>query len=179
MCWTRPNGLSDTRRSCCSTPQVRLGDPHAAEEAVQETYLAGLRNRHQFRGRGVERAWLLGILKRKIIDFARRRTRAVARAASPTDSLADGSSIDRSGQPARCNCSDDPSTSSQREEFWQAVDSRLHELPQRQADVFRLREIEGKSTVEICHQLGITAANCWVILHRARSNLAGHLTQFA
>ena len=44
----------------------------------------------------------------------------------------------------------------------------LSGLPQRTADVFVYREIDGLSTDEICKLLGITSANCWVILYRAR-----------
>ena len=53
----------------------RLRNPELAEEVVQETFLAALRARDQFSGRGSEGAWLLGILKRKIIDLVRRRSR--------------------------------------------------------------------------------------------------------
>ncbi len=49
----------------------RLRNSEAAEVAVQETFVAGLRAAEQFAGKGSERAWLLGILKRKVIDFVR------------------------------------------------------------------------------------------------------------
>ena len=41
-------------------------------------------------------------------------------------------------------------------------------MPQRTADVFVQREIDGLSTAEICNLFGITEKNCWVILYRAR-----------
>ena len=44
----------------------------------------------------------------------------------------------------------------------------LSDLPQRSADAFTYREIDGLSTEEICAQLDITANNCWVLLYRAR-----------
>ena len=53
----------------------RLRDPNAAEEVVQETFVAGVRYAEQFSGRGSERGWLLGILKRKIIDYVRLRAK--------------------------------------------------------------------------------------------------------
>ena len=53
----------------------RLRDANAAEEAVQETFLAGVRYVEQFAGRGSERGWLLGILKRKIVDYVRARSK--------------------------------------------------------------------------------------------------------
>ena len=36
------------------------------------------------------------------------------------------------------------------------------------ARVFAMREVLELSTDEICKELGITATNCWVMLHRAR-----------
>ena len=53
----------------------RLRETNAAEEAVQETFLAGVRYAEQFAGRGSERGWLVGILKRKIIDYIRARSK--------------------------------------------------------------------------------------------------------
>jgi len=44
----------------------------------------------------------------------------------------------------------------------------LSGLPQRTADAFVHREIDGLSTDEICKLLGITENNFWVILYRAR-----------
>jgi RNA polymerase sigma-70 factor (ECF subfamily) len=44
----------------------------------------------------------------------------------------------------------------------------LSGLPQRTADAFVFREVDGLSTEEICKLLGITEANCWVLLYRAR-----------
>jgi RNA polymerase sigma-70 factor (ECF subfamily) len=64
-----------------------------------------------------------------------------------------------------------PEASLEREEFWQAFRGCLRGLPQRQADVFTLREIDEMAGDEICKELGITASNLWVLLHRARLQL--------
>ena len=53
----------------------RLRDPNAAEEVVQETFLAGVRYSEQFAGKSSELGWLTGILKRKIIDYVRVRNK--------------------------------------------------------------------------------------------------------
>jgi RNA polymerase sigma-70 factor (ECF subfamily) len=41
-------------------------------------------------------------------------------------------------------------------------------MPERAARVFVMREVMELSTEEICKAVGITATNCWVMLHRAR-----------
>ena len=53
----------------------RLRDTSAAEDAVQETFLAALKAYEKFEGRGSERTWLVGILKHKVTDHFRRMTR--------------------------------------------------------------------------------------------------------
>ena len=67
----------------------RLRDSTAAEEVVQETLLSGIRYQHQFAGRGSERAWLLGILKRKIVDYVRARAKHYQRHEDETDPTVD------------------------------------------------------------------------------------------
>jgi RNA polymerase sigma-70 factor (ECF subfamily) len=59
----------------------RLRRSHDAEEAVQETLLAALTRRSEFQGRSHPRTWLMGILKRKVVD----RMRAAAREARETE----------------------------------------------------------------------------------------------
>ena len=44
-------------------------------------------------------------------------------------------------------------------------------MPVKTARVFVMREVMELSTEEICKELGITATNCWVMLHRARLSL--------
>ena len=152
---------------------ARLRDADSAEEVVQETFLAALRARDQYAGRGEEGAWLLGICKRKIVDLVRRRNWLDAPSGSESsDDISEGF-FDPKG-----NWRFDPrfmkgrpEAALEREEFWQAVRGCLKGLPRRQADVFTLREIEETASDEICKELGITASNLWVLLHRARLQL--------
>src|SRR5277367_5559751 len=54
---------------------ARLRDPNKAEDAVQETFLAAIKGGKSFRGRSAEKYWLVGVLKNKIYDDFRRRSR--------------------------------------------------------------------------------------------------------
>ncbi len=151
----------------------RLRDAEAAEEVVQQTFLAGLEHVSQFSGQGSERGWLLGILKRKIIDLIRARRRVVVL----TEEAA-GDSIDplfdRKGNwkaDVRSTLLQ-PLDSLEREEFWSILQRCLRGLPANQADAFTLREIDDLKTAEICKELLITPSNLWVLLHRARLRLA-------
>jgi RNA polymerase sigma-70 factor (TIGR02943 family) len=152
----------------------RLREPNAAEEVVQETFVAGLRAASQYAGKGAERAWLLGILKRKIIDHVRLRNRNAGLPLSESeeswgDSLFDGSGHWKADPRFLAA---EPGDRLEREEFWSAFRDCLAKLPQRQADVFVLRELDDAESAEICKELEISASNLWVLLHRARLQLA-------
>ena len=151
----------------------RLRNPDAAEEVVQETFVAGLRALDQYAGRGAEGAWLLGICKRKIVDFIRRRNRPDAASGDESGTDPSAGFFDTKGNwrfDPRVT-KGRPEASLEREEFWQALRGCLKNLSQRQADVFTLREIDEMASDEICKELGITASNLWVLLHRARLQL--------
>ncbi|MFO7906153.1 MAG: sigma-70 family RNA polymerase sigma factor [Planctomycetota bacterium] len=151
----------------------RLRNPDAAEEVVQETFVAALHSRDQYSGRGSEGAWLLGICRRKVVDCVRRRSRPDA--ATRGDSGPDPAEVlfDQRGhwQSDPRILGRRPEETLERDEFWQAFRHCLQGLSQRQADAFALRELEGLSTDEICKELDISPSNLWVLLHRARLGL--------
>ena len=59
----------------------------------------------------------------------------------------------------------------QSQQFWTVFETCLEVLPAKTARVFMMREFMGFESDEICVQLGISASNCHVILHRARLKL--------
>ena len=152
----------------------RLRDSTAAEEVVQETFLAGVRYADQFAGRGNEQAWLLGILKRKIIDFVRTRTKHAA--SSPyedetelTAQLFDAAGNWKAGALGRAPA---PGQEIEMSELWGIVEECLKKLPEGLSGVFVLSVVEEMESADICKQLGISSANFWVRMHRARLGLA-------
>lgn len=151
----------------------RLRDAEASEEVVQETFVAGLKHVDQFTGSGSERAWLLGILKRKIVDLVRQRSRTSSLnetdSSDPSEALFDRNGSWRQEIRSTVRHSLD---SLEREEFWKILRGCLATIPPRQADVFALREMDERSTEEICKELEISASNLWVLLHRARLQLS-------
>jgi RNA polymerase sigma-70 factor (TIGR02943 family) len=151
----------------------RLRDTNAAEEVVQETFLAGIRFQDRYNGRGSERAWLLGILKRKLVDYVRMRARFDRDGVShngndPTSQLFDAQGNWRNGT-FRFEL---PDKSVESKELWEVVRGCLSHLPVGQADVFVLSVMENMDADQICRELDITPSNLWVRLHRARLALA-------
>ncbi len=153
--------------------QSRLRDPNGAEEVVQETFVAGVRYQDQFQGAGTERGWLLGILKRKIVDYVRARARHAPNKRSLDDVDPTSELFDENGRWKKGVLPDlSPDREMSARELWQIVRDCLEHLPKSQSDVFILSVMEEVETSEICRQLGITPANLWVRLHRARLGLA-------
>jgi len=161
----------------------RLRDQHAAEDAVQETLLAALHARDQYRGQGSERTWLIGILKNKIIDHFRRISRSREIAPANYDEQEEYDPFERAGQRtghwradfAPTNWQLDASTVLESKEFWVTFDRCLSQLPQKTAMAFTLREIDGLSSEEVCEVLNVSQNNLWVMLHRARLKLRSSL----
>ncbi len=54
----------------------RVKDPSVAEDLVQETFLAALRSRENFKGQSSVRTGLIAILKHKIVEHIRKKIRA-------------------------------------------------------------------------------------------------------
>lgn len=152
----------------------RLRDANAAEEVVQETFLAGVRYSEQFAGTGSERGWLTGILKRKIIDFVRARNKHGK--AEPYEDEHDPSAqlFDAMGnwKPGAIKWSPGPGEQVQLEELRSVVASCLKTIPKSQADVFVLSVMEEMDSDQICKELNISPQNMWVRMHRARLGLA-------
>ncbi len=153
----------------------KVKDPSIAEDLVQETFLAALKARQNFQGRSTVRTWLIGILKHKIVDHIRRKIRE--QTSDKVESLIDATANDsgdarfngRGGwknPPAKWAAN--PTNLYEQKEFIDILYHCLGELPERQAKVFMMREIDESSTDEICKALGISATNSWVILYRAR-----------
>ena len=155
---------------------LRLRNVELAEDIVQETFAAALRAKDSFAGRSTERTWLIGILKRKVIDHFRRRWREV-----PATELAAGeqedqliqSLFDEKGhwQKNRPQTWSNPARALQEKEFYEVLKGCLDRLPGRLADAFTLREIENLDTPEICQILQVTPTNLWAMMHRARLRL--------
>ncbi|HYE72150.1 MAG TPA: sigma-70 family RNA polymerase sigma factor [Blastocatellia bacterium] len=160
---------------------LRLRDRSAAEEVVQETFLAALNSYEKFSGHSSERTWLIGILKHKITDHFRRTSRFMPLVQDERDEISSandrvffttGEWVDHwHNETGPCDWNATPETALVQTEFRQRLRSCLSALPERLAAAFALREIEGLSSEEVCKVLEITSTNLWVMLHRARAQL--------
>lgn len=152
---------------------LRLRDRPAAEDMVQETFLAGLKDRGTFSGDSSEATWLVGILKHKIADHYRRQARESPLEEGDLRDHPDTGHFDGVGHwtTGPVEWGGNPADLYRQGEFLDRFMKCLSELSPNHANAFTLREIEGLGTAEICKVLGVSETNLWVILHRARALL--------
>jgi RNA polymerase sigma-70 factor (ECF subfamily) len=155
--------------------RLQLRNETWAEDTVSETLLAALAKPQAFEGRSQLKTWLVGILKHKILDSLRVRQREVVLdTGSEDDSFdplehmafkADGHFAQR---PADWG---NPEQDLSSRQFMAVLDACTEKLPPMQARLFLMREWLELSSDEICKELGLTATNLYVQLHRARLRL--------
>src|SRR5215472_1703311 len=157
---------------------IRVRDRSVAEDLVQETFLAAIKARESFGGRSSERAWLFGILRNKLVDYYRRQGREIPMAdlevPFPEEQGAFGSSgLGKDGwvHSSAPKAWETPEEVLVDKEFQEVLKRCLSRLPEKVAQAFLLREIDGVSSEEICKDLGVSPNNLWVMLHRARMGL--------
>jgi RNA polymerase sigma-70 factor, ECF subfamily len=160
--------------------RLQLRNADAAEDLVQEAIEAALRQGTKFGGRSTLKTWVFAILRNRIVDHLRAARRSV-----PMSSLVDEgedwlqrleSLFDEKGgwrDGSRPAAWPSPEQSMQTRQFWRVFEACLDHLRPNTGRVFMMREFLGFECDEICSQLGISAGNCHVILHRARLKLRG------
>lgn len=146
----------------------RLNDTQAAEDVVQETFLAAIKSSVNFRGDSLESTWLSSILRKKTVDVIRKRERR--RKAQP---ISEGTEVndfseDQCLEVIGASFPTSPSKAMSDAEFMDLIQTCLAGLPKNQADVFVLRELEQLEPEAICELLDISRKNLWVRLYRAR-----------
>ena len=138
---------------------MRLGEPRAAEDAVQETFLRAYRAMPRFEGEFHLRAWLHRILTNVCFDEGDRRRREI-RAFDRAAGLAE---LD--GPPAD-EVLDIDRAYAQRE-----VATALASLPVAYREALELRYVEQLSFREVAEFTGVSEENARARVHRGRAAL--------
>ena len=153
-------------------------DREAAEDVVQETWLAVLRGLGGFEGRSSLKTWVFGIA----INLARTRRRKDSRILPFANLFARGDSRRPTVDPSRFGAdgmwSKGPQSWSQLPEgrvlgaeTMDRVKEAISGLPAAQREVIVMRDVAGMDAAEVAELVGISAENQRVRLHRARAAL--------
>ncbi|MCB0456706.1 MAG: sigma-70 family RNA polymerase sigma factor [Flavobacteriaceae bacterium] len=151
---------------------VRVNDHEVAQDIISETFLAGLKSKDNFKGEATERTWLIAILKRKIIDYYRKINSSKGKAEmriSYNDSNNEGDWLEEKIQDDSAMNAEE---SMENEELGLAILQCLDSINEKQAEIFKLKTLDGVDTETICNEYNITPSNLWVIIHRARKAMA-------
>jgi RNA polymerase sigma-70 factor (ECF subfamily) len=169
--------IAELRAQMLRFANTQLGDASQAEDAVQEALAGALRNSERFRGEAALKTWVFAILRRKIIDVIRRRSREPALGTAATN---DGENEDFSAlfdqsehwhADSKPQAWRDPDGACEDDGFWLVFQMCLDEMPEKQARIFMMREFLELETKEIIAADDITESNLNVVLYRARMRL--------
>ncbi|MBA4110001.1 MAG: RNA polymerase subunit sigma [Leptothrix sp. (in: Bacteria)] len=174
--------LSLLRQQMVKFAHLHLGDAHLAEDAVQEALAGALVGAERFAGRAALKTWVFAILKNKVADVLRHKQRMVDASSLCKENEEDATNelFDQRGHwlaDSRPTAWDDPQACLAQQQFWLVFEACLEGVPAQHSRVFMMREFMGFETDEICLTVGITSANLFVMLHRARLRLQECLGQ--
>lgn len=148
---------------------ARLGNRIDAEDLVQETFLAALENSGSFEHRARTSTWLVGILRHKVLDSLRRKATESRWREQAERELAAGDPT--TGRPQDIPGFSGTVTELERVEIFGRIDAIVRDMPEVMRQVFLLTQIDGLEAVDIGDILGLSRANVWTLLHRARNRL--------
>ncbi|HEX6138057.1 MAG TPA: RNA polymerase sigma factor [Casimicrobiaceae bacterium] len=157
------------------TARAILKDDAAAEDALQEAYVAAYRHLDAFRGEAQVSTWLTRIVVNQALQALRRLRR------EQVVVLFD----DAPDEPGRASAPADypspaigtPENTMLRSEMRRLIERKIDELPDGYRTVFMLREVEDMTVDETASALGIPAATVRSRLFRAKARLRESLAQ--
>jgi RNA polymerase sigma-70 factor (ECF subfamily) len=155
----------------------------AADDVVQETWLAVIRGLDAFEGRSSLSTWIFSILANLARTRAIRDARNVPFSAlelgdePAVDTAAFGPDGRWRSAPPRLDA--EPETHLLSKELRGQVLAAVEELAPAQRAVITLRDLAGLAAEEVCALLEISDGNQRVLLHRARANVRAALAPLA
>ena len=169
--------LIDLRQQMLKFAILQLSSFQLAEDAVQEALTSAYQHIGSFTGRAAFKTWVFAILKNKIIDLIRQKSRLMTMSELFNDEeseLSIDALFDASGHWHKYEAPQawpSPEEMLEQQDFWIIFNACLNHLPAKYAQVFMLREMIELGSDEICEKLGITVTNLNVLMYRSRTRL--------
>jgi len=141
-----------------------------AQEVVQETWTAVVRNIHAFNGRSSLKTWIFRILINAVNAQVKRERRSVPLSATAENVVDLAQARRAAALPA------------DEQVVWKEtlghVRVAIESLSAMQRDVITLRDVHGWSADEVCRHLGLSVGNQRVLLYRARAHVRRRLASY-
>lgn len=172
-----PAFLQDLRQQMIKFDFLQLSSLPQAEDVVQEALTSAFQHLDSFKGRAAFKTWVFAILKNKIIDVIRQKSRLVAMTELFKDEeseLSIDALFDASGHWHKYEAPQawqSPEEMMEQADFWIIFEACLNHLPAKYAQVFMMREVIELSSNEICSKLELSISNFNVLMYRSRTRL--------
>ncbi|MDA3454007.1 MULTISPECIES: RNA polymerase factor sigma-70 [Acinetobacter] len=172
-----PAFLQDLRQQMIKFAFLQLSSLPQAEDVVQEALTSAFQNLDSFKGRAAFKTWVFAILKNKIIDVVRQKSRLVAMSELFKDEeseLSVDELFDASGHWHKYEAPQawqSPEEMIEQSDFWIIFEACLNHLPAKYAQVFMMREVIELSSNEICSKFELSISNFNVLMYRSRTRL--------
>ena len=166
------NWLTEFGDELYSWAFYKTSNKEIAEDLVQETFIAAFINFTNFQEKSTPKTWLFSILKNKIIDFYRKKSKEFSisyeeynQPIQQTDDLFDEE--DRWKEVSDItsqNWLDNP-------EFVSILSKCKEKLPENWQFIIQAKFVLNQESKQICQELAISTSNYWQIMHRAKLGL--------
>ncbi|MEN8318246.1 RNA polymerase factor sigma-70 [Acinetobacter nosocomialis] len=172
-----PAFLQDLRQQMIKFAFLQLSSLPQAEDVVQEALTSAFQHLDSFKRRAAFKTWVFSILKNKIIDVLRQKSRLVAMSELFKDEeseLSVDELFDASGHWHKYEAPQawqSPEEMIEQSDFWIIFEACLDHLPAKYAQVFMMREVIELSSNEICSKLELSISNFNVLMYRSRTRL--------
>jgi RNA polymerase sigma-70 factor (ECF subfamily) len=182
--------VDDHSRAMIRVAMAYVPSRAAAEEAVQETWIAVMRGIDAFEGRSSLKSWIFAILRNVAMRSGARERRSLPFSALAAAEDTGEPSVD----PDRFLPADHPAFPGHwamapapwptpedgllAGEAREVIAAAIEALPEAQRTVIALRDVEGWSSEEVCEALAISPGNQRILLHRARSRVRNAIESY-
>lgn len=161
----------------------KIGDPHVAEDLVQDAFLAALQSIKQNLIIQNQKSWLFSILRNKVVDYYRKIERENKRTGNQYSEEEMNESVHFIGmgmwRKELKNISwSNTENLTANQEFNAVLDACLTKLPRHYQTIVRLKIMENEQTDIICQDLGISNTNLWQIIHRTKLRLRACINKY-
>ncbi|MGD8574815.1 MAG: sigma-70 family RNA polymerase sigma factor [Gammaproteobacteria bacterium] len=149
-----------------------IAGPAIADEIVQDAWIKVMQSLDGFEGRSSLRSWIIQITRNHAITRLRKESRQMSLEEMSDDPL--HGRFDSTGhwkEKLYPWHEDTPEEVVSSDELARVISDTIDGLSTMQRTVLTLRDMEGLEMDAICHNLGISASNARVLLHRARNHV--------
>lgn len=166
---TISNWLNEYGDELYSWAFYKTSNKEIAEDLVQDTFVSAFTNFDKFQEKSTPKTWLFSILKNKIIDFYRKKSKEFTTSyeeySNPMkisdDLFNENEGWNDVSDITSQNWLDNP-------EFVTILSKCKNKLPENWQFIIQAKFVLDQDSKQICQELEITTSNYWQIIHRAK-----------